>query len=66
MLKINFEAETENDIVNPINIASALIADKLITVDDLEEIEGHLRAYTVRRIREENRKRRASCVDELF
>ena len=57
MLKINFEAETENDAIDPINIASALIAYKFITVDDLYEIEGHLREYTSRCRRVESRKR---------
>ena len=65
MLKINFVAETENDVLSPINIASALIGKDHITLDDLDEIEGHLREYTSRRRREEIRKRRTSYADEF-
>lgn len=65
MLKINFEAETEKDVVSPINVASALIANGLITTEDLEDISSHLDVYTRRCRTNKNHRRRAYNDDEF-
>lgn len=49
---INFCLETENDVVNPMTIASALVENVTIGLDDLEEIADHLKIY-VKNVRKE-------------
>lgn len=46
MLKINFNAETPDDVISPITVAMALIHNPLFKECDLEEIAKHLLVYT--------------------
>ena len=49
MLKILFEAETENDIASSISVANALIESvDMLSTDDLEDIAEHLLIYVKR------------------
>ena len=49
MLRLNFIAETENDIASPISVANALIQNKaMYSTDDLEDIAEHLLIYVKR------------------
>ena len=49
MLKILFEAETENDIASSISVANALIKSvDMLSTDDLEDIAEHLLIYVKR------------------
>lgn len=48
MLNILIKAETPDDKITPINVASALIEIKRFDVNDLNEIAEHLQAYTNR------------------
>jgi hypothetical protein len=41
-LRIEYIAETASDEKNSINIASALLADKDLTIDDLDSISRYL------------------------
>lgn len=42
MLKILFEAETENDYFTPISIANAILKADCLENEDVEEIAEHL------------------------
>ena len=42
MLKILFEAETENDYMTPISIANAILRADFLENEDIEEIAEHL------------------------
>ena len=42
MLKILFEAETENDCFTPISIANAILRADFLENEDIEEIAEHL------------------------
>lgn len=55
MLHLFYNAETPGDIRSPINIASALTQDNLLSTNDLIEIAEHLIAYTKRIQLEEKR-----------
>ena len=57
-MKINYELR-EDEIATgatPIKVADALISNQLFSMDEIEEIADHLRAYT-RRVRWEERRR---------
>ena len=58
MVRISYEAETENDNISPLTIAHAMVEDSNLDLSDLEEIANHLLAYTTRcrlRIEEVNK-----------
>lgn len=48
MLMIEIKAETGNDKITPINIASSIIGSGTFDLNELEELSEHLRAYTSR------------------
>lgn len=49
MLKVLFEAETQNDIASSISVANALIKSvDMLSTDDLEDIAEHLLIYVKR------------------
>lgn len=48
MLKILFKAETINDYITPINVASALIECESFNVIELSEIAEYLQSYVTK------------------
>lgn len=53
---INYNLISEEESVTPIAIAEALNNDKDLSIDDLDDIVGHLNVI-IRRARKEERKR---------
>jgi hypothetical protein len=49
MLKINFELETDSDVISPLTVANALVENpNIVDVTELEDIAKCLLVYTER------------------
>lgn len=45
MLKIKFEAETDNDFMTPLTISNSIINLEFLEIEQIQEISEHLKSY---------------------